>query len=89
MTKDEALAEVIATAAMWGENAEESFSKRLTGAETDEQKQVRDLWKAIEILTGQPVRKTEPEQPKQPTMIDDGYQPGVILDVNYEQGRKR
>jgi len=65
MNVKEALDHVIGVAAMWGENQEEGFSRRVNASDTDEDckdnaegtdwefddvKQVRDLWLAIDVL---------------------------------------
>jgi hypothetical protein len=64
MTREQAIAIVVGIAATWGENAEEAFGRVLagdsdeqcaaiaqsSGAELDEVKTVRDLWRAIELL---------------------------------------
>lgn len=65
MTKEEAIAIVCSIAARFGENAEEGFSTRIeasmtdeqckviadnSGAEEDEVKEIRDLWRACELL---------------------------------------
>jgi hypothetical protein len=65
VTKEEAIAIVVDIASRWGENAEEDFRVRITAEMTDEQceaartewhdledvTEVRDLWRAIELLT--------------------------------------
>jgi hypothetical protein len=66
MTDDEALDIVLSIASLWGENAEEAFSRRIQSTDTDETlleivdgnrddledaKTLRSLWQAIEHLT--------------------------------------
>jgi hypothetical protein len=66
MTRDRALAHVIDLATRFGENAEEGFAQRVratdsdsecariadaSGAELEEVTLIRDLWRAVEILS--------------------------------------